>query len=121
MDEHRRATCDGRPAGPSGDRRSPEHGRNQRRGRPHPRRARAPRRPERRRAARKPAMPTAKAPQWQFQIKTVAFDKTAIALRDETERPELRATIAPLNIDLKDVTSNFAKPFGVAIGATVNR
>lgn len=66
-------------------------------------------------------MPTAKAPQWQFQIKTVAFDKTAIALRDETERPELRATIAPLNIDLKDVTSNFAKPFGVAIGATVNR
>ncbi|MBE3603505.1 DUF748 domain-containing protein [bacterium] len=92
-----------------------------RRGRPHPRRARAPRRPERRRAARKPAMPTAKAPQWQFQIKTVAFDKTAITLRDETERPELRATIAPLNIDLKDVTSNFAKPFGVAIGATVNR
>jgi hypothetical protein len=95
--------------------------REARRGHPHPRRARARRRPERRRATKKPAAPTAKAPQWQFQIKTIAFDKTAIALRDETERPELRAAIAPLDIDLKNVTSDFAKPFGVAIGATVNR
>ncbi len=95
--------------------------RGARRSRRPARRERAPRGPERRRAAKKPAAPTAKAPQWQFHIKTIAFDKTAIALRDETERPVLRAAIAPLDIDLKNVTSDFAKPFGVAIGATVNR
>ncbi len=88
----------------------------------HERRTRAPRRRERRRREEKrPVTQPAKAPQWNLQVKTIAFDKTAIALRDETERPILKAAIAPLDVDLKNVTSDFARPFGVDIGATINR
>ncbi len=64
---------------------------------------------------------TAGAPQWRYQIGAIALEKTAITLLDETGRRPLRATIAPLDVNLKNVTSDFAKPFGVAVDATVNR
>lgn len=61
------------------------------------------------------------APPWRYQIGAIALEKTAITLLDQSPRHPLRATIAPLDVNLKNVTNDFAKPFGVAIDATVNR
>lgn len=67
------------------------------------------------------AMAAGGAPPWRYQIGAIALEKTAITLLDESPRHPLRATIAPLDVNLKNVTNDFAKPFGVAIDATVNR
>jgi hypothetical protein len=80
---------------------------------------------ERRRAERKPvppaAPPTPASPSFQFQVASVSLDQTDATFVDESAPTPVTVAVAPLNLHLKDVTSNFTKPFGVDIDGTLNR
>ena len=80
---------------------------------------------ERRRVERKPvkpAPPTAPAtPAFQFQVASISLDQTDATFVDETAPKPVTVAVAPLNLHLKDVTSDFAKPFGIDIDGTLNR
>jgi len=84
---------------------------------------RAPR--ERRQAARKPvqlAAPSAPAsPSFQFQVASVSLDQTDATFVDETAPKPVTVAVAPLNLHLKDVSSDFTKPFDIDIDGTLNR
>ena len=66
----------------------------------------------------------AKAPSakpWQFTIASIAIEKTDAQIEDASAPRAVKIALSPLNIHLKDVTSDFAKPFGVDLDAALNR
>ncbi len=80
---------------------------------------------ERRRVERKPVKPAAPpapaSPSFQFQVASVSLDQTDATFVDETAPKPVTVAVAPLNLHLKDVTSDFAKPFGIDLDGTLNR
>src|SRR5579862_9239917 len=81
---------------------------------------------ERRRVARKPVEPAAPpatpaSPSFQFQVASVSLDQTDATFVDQSAPQPVTVMVAPLNLHLKDVTSNFTKPFGIDIDGTLNR
>ncbi len=80
---------------------------------------------ERRRAERKPVTPAAPvapaSPSFQFQVASVSLDQTDATFIDESAPKPVTVAVAPLNLHLKDVTSDFTKPFGIDIDGTLNR
>ena len=77
---------------------------------------------ERERQRRQPAQveaPSAKP--WQFRIASIAIEKTDAQIEDAAAPRAVKISLSPLNIHLKDVTSDFAKPFGVDIDGSLNR
>jgi hypothetical protein len=80
---------------------------------------------ERRRVERKPVTPVAPAapasPSFQFQVASVSLDQTDATFIDESAPKPVTIAVAPLNLHLKDVTSDFTKPFGIDIDGTLNR
>jgi hypothetical protein len=82
-------------------------------------------RPVRRAKAKKKSLPppTSAPPRggWQYRIATVAIENTKIKVEDLSGRKPMTTTLAPLNIHLKDITDDLAKPFTVAIDGIVNR
>jgi uncharacterized protein involved in outer membrane biogenesis len=89
--------------------------------------ARPPRRMprERRRDERKPVPPAAPqtpaSPSFQFQVASISLDQIDATFVDESAPQPVTVAVAPLNLHLKDVTSDFTKPFGVDIDGTLNR
>ncbi len=51
----------------------------------------------------------------------MSLDQTDATFVDESAPKPVTVAVAPLNLHLKDVTSNFTKPFGVDIDGTLNR
>ncbi|MGH7779678.1 MAG: DUF748 domain-containing protein [Candidatus Binataceae bacterium] len=79
-------------------------------------------RAERERQSRKKEQ--AKTPEtkpWQFRIASIALEKTDAEIEDAAAPRAVKIAVAPLNIHLKDVTSDFAKPFAVDLDGTLNR
>ena len=77
---------------------------------------------ERERKPVQPAAPPAPAsPSFQFQVASVSLDQTDATFVDESAPQPVTVAVAPLNLHLKDVTSDFTKPFGVDIDGTLNR
>jgi uncharacterized protein involved in outer membrane biogenesis len=80
---------------------------------------------EARREERKHAQPAAPpppaSPSFQFQVASVALEGTDATFVDESAPKPVTVAVSPLNINLKDVTSDFAKPFGVDLDGTLNR
>ncbi len=80
---------------------------------------------ETRRAARKPVQPAAPpAPpsqSWQYQIASVAMEQTDATFEDDNAPQPVKAAVAPLNLHLKNVSSDFAKPIAVDVDGTLNR
>ena len=75
---------------------------------------------------RKPVEPAAPpttpaSPSFQFQVASVSLDQTDATFVDESAPTPVTVAVAPLNVHLKDVTSNFTKPFGIDIDGTLNR
>ena len=66
-------------------------------------------------AAEPPALP------WHYQVQSIALEKTDARFVDYATPKVVRAQFAPLNIHLKDVTNDFAKPFGVQVDGVRNR
>ncbi len=72
-------------------------------------------------AAPAPAVAAAPAaPAWKYQIESVALDKTSAHVVDDSGPQPLDLTVAPLNLQAKDVSSDFAKPFTMALDGTLN-
>ncbi|MBV8134967.1 MAG: DUF748 domain-containing protein [Deltaproteobacteria bacterium] len=61
------------------------------------------------------------APPWHYQVQSIALEKTDARFVDYATPKVVRAQFAPLNIHLKDVTNDFAKPFGVQVDGVRNR
>ena len=51
----------------------------------------------------------------------MSLDQTDATFVDESAPKPVTVAVAPLNLHLKDVTSNFTKPFGIDIDGTLNR
>jgi len=66
-----------------------------------------------------PASPPASS--WQFQVASVRLEKSTIRFEDHTVAPLASLTVAPMNLHLKDVSSDFARPIGVDLEGTLNR
>ncbi len=87
---------------------------------------------ESRRAVRKPAplhinqngqeLTVAPPPQsFQFRVASVALEQTDATFIDESAPQPVKVVVAPLNLHLKDVSSDFSKPFAVDVDGTLNR
>jgi hypothetical protein len=76
---------------------------------------RARKRGERARTKTPPAKP------WQFRVTSIALEKSGARIEDASAPRAVTLEVAPLNIHLKDVSSDFAKPFGVDLDGTLNR
>ena len=74
---------------------------------------------ERRRVEPARAKTPAPSP-WRFRIASVAIEKTDATIEDAAAPRPVKISLAPLNIHLKDVTSDFAKPFGVELDGALN-
>jgi hypothetical protein len=73
------------------------------------------------RAARKPVQAAAPPSQsWQYQIASVAMEQTDATFEDDNAPLPVKAAVAPLNLHLKDVSSDFSKPFAVDVDGTLN-
>jgi hypothetical protein len=77
------------------------------------------------REARKPApaaAPTA-APgeSWKYQVASIAIEGTDATFEDHMAPRPIKLALAPLNLRLKDVSSDLGKPIAVEIDGTLNR
>jgi uncharacterized protein DUF748 len=59
--------------------------------------------------------------QWHYEVASVALEKTQIEVEDESEDRPLKAVIDPLNLHLKNISSDLAKPITIDLDGTVNR
>ena len=76
---------------------------------------------ETRRAARQPAQAAAPPSQsWQYQIASVAMEQINATFEDDNAPQPVKAAVAPLSLHLKDVSSDFSKPFAVDVDGTLN-
>jgi len=74
------------------------------------------------RMPRKPVHAAAPPSQsWQYQIASVAIEQTDVTFEDDNAPQPVKAAVAPLNLHLKDVSSDFRKPFAVDVDGTLNR
>jgi hypothetical protein len=80
---------------------------------------------ERRRVERKRVEPAAPppptSPSFQFQVASVAMEGTDATFEDDSAPSPVKVAVAPLNLHLKDVSSDFTKPFGVDVDGTLNK
>jgi len=60
-------------------------------------------------------------PKWQYRVESVAIEKTEARVEDRSRGTLVRLAVSPLNINLKDISSDFAKPVEIAIDGTLNR
>ena len=58
---------------------------------------------------------------WQYKIELVALENTEATLVDQAGRQRMTLQVAPLNINLKGISSDLARPIGVELDGRVNR
>ncbi|HKV55718.1 MAG TPA: DUF748 domain-containing protein, partial [Candidatus Binataceae bacterium] len=71
-------------------------------------------------AKAKPVTPSA-AGGWQYKVESIALDNTDATIEDQSQSHPLAMQIAALNLKLKDVTSDLAKPFAIQLEGRVNK
>jgi hypothetical protein len=69
-------------------------------------------------AVKAPAPPSQS---WQYRIASVAMEQTDATFEDDNAPQPVKAAVAPLNLHLKDVSSDFTKPIAVEADGTLNR
>ena len=63
----------------------------------------------------------AAGPAWQYKVESIAIEKAEIDGEDDSAAEPLKAALAPLNLHVKNFTSDFHKPFDVDIDGVLNR
>src|SRR6266478_3092606 len=58
---------------------------------------------------------------WTYQIASIALEGTDATFEDHMAPRPIKVALAPLNLHLKDLSSDLAKPIGVDIDGTLNR
>ncbi|MGO9056016.1 MAG: DUF748 domain-containing protein [Candidatus Binataceae bacterium] len=70
--------------------------------------------------AAQPGLPPTPGEQpWRYRIESVALENIEANLEDDTQSQPLKVEFAPLNLQLKNVTSDFTKPFGLAVDGSL--
>ena len=73
-------------------------------------------------AARAPAAaPTPSPGQWRYQVASVAIEKTEIRVEDDMMPRKVAMAVVPLNLHLKNVSNDLAKPITVDLDGILNR
>ena len=72
-----------------------------------------------REAAPAPAQPS--GPVWQYRVESIVIDKAEINAEDDMSGRPVKLAVAPLNLHVKDFTSDFHKPFDVDLDGVLNR
>lgn len=70
-----------------------------------------------------PQAVAAAAPQaspWKYRIAAVAMENTQASVEDDSAPRPVKLAVAPLNLHLKDVSSDFDKPFAVDLDGAIN-
>jgi hypothetical protein len=77
------------------------------------------------RIERKPVQPATPpppaSPGFQFQVASIVMDQTDANFEDDSAPKPVKVAVAPLNLHIKDVSSDFSKPFTVDVDGTLNR
>jgi len=69
-----------------------------------------------------PAPPaTPGGPQWQYKVESIAVEKAEIDGEDDSVSKPIKAAIVPLNLHVKNFTSDFHQPFDVDLDGVLNR
>jgi Domain of Unknown Function (DUF748) len=63
----------------------------------------------------------AQAEPWKFEVASVVFDKSEVRVADNAAPRPVELRVLPLNIRLKNVSSDFKKPIPVDIDGTIGR
>ena len=61
------------------------------------------------------------SPGWQYGIASVALENAEVEVEDDTTPRPVKLGVAPLNLHVKDVSSDLAKPMGLDLDAIFNR
>ncbi len=70
-------------------------------------------------AANTPAA-SASAQLWKYRIASVAVESTQLQVEDDTQARAVNLALAPLNLHLKDVSSDLGKPITLELDGTLN-
>src|SRR5216684_801934 len=70
-------------------------------------------------AANTPAA-SASAQLWKYRIASVAVENTQLQVEDDTQARAVNLALAPLNLHLKDVSSDLGKPITLELDGTLN-
>jgi hypothetical protein len=77
------------------------------------------------RGAAREAAPAAPAPpagpQWQYKVESIAIEKAEIDGEDDSASKPIKAALAPVNLHVKNFTSDFHQPFDVDLDGVLNR
>ena len=84
-------------------------------------RARAPERGARVAAARRSAAPAPPSNEWRYQVASVALEKTEIRVEDDMMPRKVEVAVAPLNLHVKNVSNDLAKPIALDLDGILNR
>jgi len=69
-----------------------------------------------------PAAPgTPAGSEWQYRIASIAIQKAEIDTEDDLPARPVKASISPLNLNVKNVTNDFHKPIAVELDGVLNR
>jgi hypothetical protein len=66
-----------------------------------------------------PAQPS--GPVWQYRVESIVIDKAEVNAEDDMSGRPVKLAVAPLNLHVKDFTSDFHKPFDVDLDGVLNR
>jgi len=75
--------------------------------------------PKQEAAANTPAA-SASAQPWKYRIASVAVENTQLQVEDDTQARAVNLALAPLNLHLKDVSSDLGKPITLELDGTLN-
>lgn len=59
--------------------------------------------------------------QWQYRLESIAIEKAEIDGEDDSAAKPIKAALAPLNLHVKNFTSDFHQPFDVDLDGVLNR
>jgi uncharacterized protein involved in outer membrane biogenesis len=59
--------------------------------------------------------------EWQYRVESIAIEKAQIDAEDDMPARPVKVSLTPLNLHVKDFTSDFRKPFDLELDGVVNR
>jgi len=59
--------------------------------------------------------------EWRYQVASVALEKNAIRIEDDSVPEHLAMEVAPLNLHLRNISNDLAKPISLDLDGSVNR
>lgn len=68
-----------------------------------------------------PSAESPKSAPWTYKVSSIAFENTSARMIDDSTPRRADLTVAPLNIHMKDVSDDLAKPIALEVAGTLNK